>query len=563
VDAGRRIARLSLRVQGRSVSNRGRWGVLAILVLGIAYTLIVPELDRGKELFWNQGSHYALVRALANGTAKIDPYLWQSGDVSYYKGHYYSNKDPGLALVSLPPYLVLDAAGAPGKAVTNTGSREKGALRIIWALSVWAVVLPAVLLLLLVRYLAERLEPGLGTAAAVTVGLATLVLPFSTQYFSHILSALFGFAAFVVLWRERERPPDLRLVAAGGVVAGLGVLFEYPAAIVGAVLGLYALSRRPLVPRALAYAAGVVVGVVPLLLYNRWAFGSFTHLSYHNDLSFARDVTSGAKAVAAGSQSDVGVQGRGFFGFEMPSGRRGLDLLLSSRGLLTLTPVVASAAVGTILLYRRQKRAEALTIGGVALAFLLYNSGFVGSVGGWVPGPRYLIPILPFLGVALALAFRRFPGITIGLATVSAITMVVATITQPLLPDDDTGRWAHDLANGTFQDTLFTWLGAGDGWPAIAPFLVLVGLGIVCCMKATGGVLLSRRDLVSGTAALGVWLAVAALAPIGLRITDVSSYGILPLLAGAFILAVLSLLVVTRLGGWSRGEGARSAQQPA
>jgi len=543
------------------MSGRRRWGALAILALGIAYTLIVPELDRGK-LFWNQGAHYALVRSLADGKANIDRYVWQSGDVSYFRGHYYSNKPPGLAFVSLPPYLVLQAAGAPEKAVKSTGSREKGALRIIWVLSIFGVVLPAVLLLMLVRHVAERFEPGLGTAAAVTLGVGSLVLPFSTLYFAHILSALLGFAAFVVLWRERERSSDLRLLVAGGLVAGLAVMAEYPLVLVGGVLGLYAVSRRPLWSRGLAYAAGFALGIVPLLLYQRWAFGSFTHLSYRNDLSFARDITSGARAVAEGSQGDVGVQGRGFFGVEVPNGRSALDLLLSSRGLLTLTPVFAAAVVGTILLYRQRRRAEALTIGGISLAFLFYNSAFVGTLGGWVPGPRYLIPILPFLGVALAAAYRRFPGVSIGLASVSAIVMLAATVTQPLLPDDDTGRWARRMVDGSFQDTVATWLGAGNGWLAIAPFLTVIAFALVCCLRATHGLLLSLRDLVWGTAALAVWLVVAVLAPIVLRVTDVSSYGILPLLAGAFLLAVLGLLFVIRLGGWERGEAARSAQLP-
>ena len=39
---------------------------------------------------------------------------------------------------------------------------------IVWALTLFAAVIPAILLLLGVRWVADRLEPGYGTAAAIT-----------------------------------------------------------------------------------------------------------------------------------------------------------------------------------------------------------------------------------------------------------------------------------------------------------------------------------------------------------------------------------------------------------
>src|SRR5213078_477139 len=99
-------------------------------------------------------------------------------------------------------------------------------------------------------------------------------------FFAHLLSALLGFAAFAVLWRERDGPPRLALVAAAGLLAGLAVTTEYPLALAGVVLGLYAVARSRPVRRGLAYAGGVAVGVAPLLAYDWWAFGSPTHVSY-------------------------------------------------------------------------------------------------------------------------------------------------------------------------------------------------------------------------------------------------------------------------------------------
>lgn len=66
---------------------------------------------------YNQNAHYALVKALSDGTAVIDDKLGELGelstrDISRYRGHFYSNKAPGLAFLTMPLYVVLEAAGA-------------------------------------------------------------------------------------------------------------------------------------------------------------------------------------------------------------------------------------------------------------------------------------------------------------------------------------------------------------------------------------------------------------------------------------------------------------------
>ena len=163
-----------------------RAGVLALLVLVAASAVLLQPFG------YNQGSHLALVHALADGTPRIDRYRDYSGDESFYRGHAYSNKAPGLAFATLPAYLALRAAHLPHG---------------VHVLSLWSVLLPAALLLLLVGSTVERIEPGLGTLTAATLGLATLVLPFTSLFFAHVLSALLGFAAFALLWRERDGPP--------------------------------------------------------------------------------------------------------------------------------------------------------------------------------------------------------------------------------------------------------------------------------------------------------------------------------------------------------------------
>jgi hypothetical protein len=522
-----RLAAPAFRRSSDITRAQRRRGLLAILVLGLAYALVMQPLG------WAQTSHYALVRALSDGTPKIDKYHWETRDKAWYQGHYYAVKGPGLALFTLPLYEGLHAvngesasrwaarearANAAGR--WSAGGRPNGlyghslqrALRVrteveqetgmVWALGLLGAVVPAVLLLLIVRALAERVEPGLGTAAAVMLGVATLVLPFATLFFSHLLAALLGFGAFALLWREREAAPRIGLVALAGLLAGLAVTTEYPLAIVGGLVGLYAIARGDVIRRGLAYAGGALAGVVPLAAYNLWAFGSLTHNSYKDAV----------KVQGLSGHAVLGLNDSGFFGIGLPSGHALLQLLFAPRGLLVLSPVLVLSVAGIALLYRRGKRAEALTIASVSLAFLAYNSGYYLPFGGGSPGPRFLIPILPFLAVPLALAFRRYPAVTLALAVPSTVLMMVATTTQPLIGFDWTGYWAHVLDLASFEHTVATVLGAGNGWGGIAPFAAAIAAAIALAVSASARLSLAGGALPAALA-VAVWACLAIAAP--------------------------------------------------
>ena len=64
--------------------------------------------------------------------------------------------------------------------------------RATWQVSIVGATLAALLLLLLVRSAAERIVPEYGAAAAVLLGTGSLVLPFSTLFFAHVLAATLG-----------------------------------------------------------------------------------------------------------------------------------------------------------------------------------------------------------------------------------------------------------------------------------------------------------------------------------------------------------------------------------
>jgi hypothetical protein len=464
----------------------------AVLLVGLASAVMIQSFS------WNQTSHYDLIRALNHDSTTIDPYQANTGDKVLYKGHYYSARAPGLALFALPFYDVLNLLGAESWTDSHVAPPDHPGDEMIYLIGLWGNVLPGLLLVLLVWRVTERYEPGYGVASAVVLGLGTMVLAFSQLLFSHMFTTFLSFAAFWLMLRERDGPPSPMLLALAGLAMGYAFSSEYPTFFAALVLGLFVLSRRdslsPLgvLRRGGAYVAGGLAGIVPLLLYNHYAFHSWTHLAY----------------------SDVPRQQKGFFGIGAPSLKVLMTLLLDSRGLLTISPVLIMGALGTVMLYRRGRRAEALTIGGICLCFLAYNSGYYLPFGGGFMGPRFLDTTLPFLAFPIGIALKRFPGPTIALAAVSITTTVIATITHPLVGyENETVSWMRYLSKGLFQPTIASAYGLGRGWGGIWPFFLAAGAAVLLAAWVTPRLRLSGGGVRAGVLALVGWALFAALAP--------------------------------------------------
>ena len=313
---------------------RARPGTLAIVCIGIAWGAVIHTTG------WAQLAHFAEVRAIASGSKTIDRWHWETGDIAWIDGHYYSVKSPGMAAISAPLYMLMDATGgrelaadAAGEAAKADQPRwtpndgppytsygfdaaraERVQLRVedktpvVWVLTLFAAVIPAVLLLIGVRRIADRLEPGYGTAAAITLGLCTILMVFAAEFFSHAISTALGFAAFAVLFAERRGPPRPWLIAAAGLLAGLAVTFEFQTGLVGAVLFFYALARDGRVRRGAAYAAGALAGAVPALAFNAWALGSPFKLAYSQAVA----------VLGTNGHLSLGLNSGGFFGITLP-----------------------------------------------------------------------------------------------------------------------------------------------------------------------------------------------------------------------------------------------------
>ena len=86
-----------------------------------------------------------------------------------------------------------------------------------------------------------------------------------------------------------------------------------------------------------------MLGALPVLAYNQWAFGSPLDFAYAN-----------AVAVQGCQRPRVlGLNDDGFFGITAARGLGGARAAVRRRGLLTLTPVLAMAVAGAVAAARR------------------------------------------------------------------------------------------------------------------------------------------------------------------------------------------------------------------
>jgi hypothetical protein len=283
-----------------------------------------------------------------------------------------------------------------------------------------------------------------------------------------------------------------------------------------------------------------MLGVVPLLAYQAWAFGSPLETARSHALYFRGEGATRHAGEAAG-----------VLGFDtFPSLRRGVWLLFSDWGLFSATPIVLVGLIGLVALARRGWRAESALIGAVWFVYLLVHSSFYAIFGDFAGGPRYLVPVLPFLALPLAAAARRWPGETAGLAIPSIALMVGLTLARPLYAAQS--ALVERLEDGQFPPSVASLVGVTRSSTAIL-FVVLVAAAWVAALASTPIRGVRREHVACAAVALAAWAALRlSLGPFlpadaSLTIPEASTVLLLAAVGVAVVVAAHGIL----FGAWS------------
>jgi hypothetical protein len=465
--------------------RRIAWTLALVLFGTYAYFVPAPA--------WNQNSRFALTRALVERQSTIiDPDHETTGDKSFRDGHFYCDKAPGASVLAALPYAIaygigrivgadppevtvipLDprdvAAGRtptpeerkPGDRLQYNRSHRLGLyLAGLFSVGLVSVLGTLALWLLVVR----RYGVAIASACALTYGLATPALPYSTALYGHQLCGALLSIAFVGTVATESTTSRIGVVV--GLAAGYAVATEYTAVVPAALVALLYLRRHGL--RACGpLALGALPSVVLLAVYHTVAFGHPLSTGY--DWVWLPEFAEGMRVR---------------YGIGRPSGGVLLAILFGSyRGLFYLAPVLLLAAWGLVREAWRPTLVdrEAMLVAIACCAwFLLLNAGYYMWDGGASIGPRHVVPMLGLLALGLPIARRTVPSAFAVLAIVSAAQLLIATAAMPEAPQFGDPLWefalGQVLGRPASTDAIASNLGLLLGLPSIvslAPLLVL------------------------------------------------------------------------------------------
>jgi hypothetical protein len=377
--------------------------LLLFFLLLITYVYFFPRWAD-----WGQNARLDFVLSIVDkGTFSIDEYYQNTGDYAFFEGHYYMDKAPGVALLGVPVYWVtrpmlhlpqvqgyiLHLANNPAFSATlkEGGSgllQDKiyNAL-VLYILTFFISSVPSALLgVLIYRLLCHFELKHLWSAIVVLIwGLTTNVFPYANAFLSHQLTAFLLFGAFYIAIRIRDKLSPYWAILVGFSL-GWAIISEYPVVLIA--VGIFVYTILILVKRGLYRPViGLVLGGIPpglvLVVYDLALFHTILPVGYKYSALFSEQI------------------GSGFLGLTYPNVNALWGVTFGNfRGLFFISPVLLLAVVGLWLWYQRKMyRMEMILCAWAFISFLVINSSSNMWQGGFSIGPRYMVPMLPFLAM--------------------------------------------------------------------------------------------------------------------------------------------------------------------
>jgi hypothetical protein len=390
-------------------------------------------------------------------------------DQAIHDGHIYSDKAPYQSLLATPFYLAYRLIGGDAFTTSPDDDQRGGAFHWgRWWVGLWSATVPAIVLCLVLRQLIAQVRPEVATRGALALSIGTMLLPFASALFGHVMAAMFLAGSWLL---TRGPSPSTRAMVGAGLLMGASVGAEFTAVIPGVVIVLAVVLANGIRPTTWL-ALGGAIGTLPLLVYNWATFDNPFKTAYQGNLA--------------------NFHGSGAFGVYNLVGPQVDELrkaMIGDRGLLTLTPICALAVAGAVIaIVQHPSIRRDAVVGLVILGTMWLMSAGIDGYGGASPGPRYLIPAVPFLAIPLAEAWSRLPKLCTAAALVGAVPMIAATMTAPLVDTDFTQSlryWLDRVGGGDVSRSVPGEL-LGD-WALYA----IVTAGLACGVVA---LVIDRRE---------------------------------------------------------------------
>lgn len=371
---------------------------------------------------WNEYSTLALTTAIVEyKTTNIDASANLTGDRTYYNGHYYSSKAPGLSLLILPSYFItyqfkdiLKDNYYPIQQIISTMISS-----VITALSV------VIIYLICKRNNTEKRKTIIITTAC---GLGTLILTHGTFLSKHAVSATLLLIGYYLINSKNNKKNNIT----AGILAGFAGITEYSVIIIALCLIVYASYKNKKI--AIYLIIGSLIGIAPALIYHYISFGNpFTVALNYPDAEIWK-------------YDPVEVSSNyGFRGF-LPNIIIMIRLLAyPEKGLLFYSPILILSLISLMRLIK-EKNENAIFILSTILLYLAVFSQYEEWGGGYSFSSRFTSVLTPFF--ILPLIYDKKINIDM-MKTFAIISIVVSSTSligfEDTLTDINTLRMKDEL----------------------------------------------------------------------------------------------------------------------
>jgi len=337
-----------------------------------------------------------------HGSIQIDPYvkaecvnstsqLRFGCDNAFYKNHWYSGFAPGSSFIALPSYLVLKPFTyiIPDFVYGYPKFQVKTVLLNVFATVLVLIPLAVFLSVLLYRFTGSFIKNRLyRILTSLIFSFGTLFFYYSTEYEARVLAAFFSFASFYILFKSRKSGVKPFYLFVAGFFSSMAITIEYLQVIISGILFLYLVSflRNK---KVVYYIIGAAVPVLFMLTYNYAAFDSPFKIGYNFIQGEFAQVTEG-------TFSSFSFSNLWYYTFS------------PKYGLFFYMPVLLLCFYGLYLGLKEKKEywREWLVVVLVFLGYLLAITSFRYE-SACTFGPRYLMPVIPFMFLPLPLVMNR------------------------------------------------------------------------------------------------------------------------------------------------------------